>query len=695
MTRKCALFLAVFVALSLPSLLGEEPVPLPVRNVELYKNGMGFFEHRGAVRGDQTVEITLPGSQLNDVLKSLTVLDLGGGQVSGVNYDSVAPLERRLAEMPIDLASNPGLVPFLNQLRGAAVEVRTPSGPVAGKLMGAQTRTRTVGNGETVQEILLSLLTAEGQVRLVEMESAGALGISDDALAGDLGRHLEVLASGHRRDIRTLRIRTAGSGERELYIGYTSEAPIWKTTYRIVIDPGKKPLLQGWAIVDNTTPMDWTDVSLALVAGAPVSFIQDLAQPIYGRRPVIPIAQGVQVRPQTYEATLDLLNLLDLEDEEAADAAYAEERALKSTARGTPGGVAGGVLAAAPAAPAPARVSEAMRRQAAPAAQAGAVGDQFEYRLRRPVTIRRNESALLPILQSDVEGEKVSVFREDGGQSHPRLAFWLRNSSGLTLDGGPVTLIDGNAFAGEGLFETIQPGENRLLDYAVDLGTVVSTAQASERRRVERVVIRQGTMRLISKLAEKKTYRIRNNSDTARSVVLEHPVRAGWTLVGAKPDETSANFYRFKVAAGAKATVTFVVEEESPHEMRFTLSSVTPDQVEVWVRDRFIDPETERQLGAITARQAEIVDLGQRIAALEKEQNDIFRDQERVRQNLERLGQGPDEAALRLRYIRQLDSQENRITAMKGEREKLEAERAAAERKLGELIAGLTVDRAL
>ncbi|MGI5979744.1 MAG: hypothetical protein ACOX66_09675, partial [Oscillospiraceae bacterium] len=211
----------------------------------------------------------------------------------------------------------------------------------------------------------------------------------------------------------------------------------------------------------------------------------------------------------------------------------------------------------------------------------------------------------------------------------------------------------------------------------------------------ERVVIRQGTMRLISKLAEKKTYRIRNNSDTARSVVLEHPVRAGWTLVGAKPDETSANFYRFKVAAGAKATVTFVVEEESPHEMRFTLSSVTPDQVEVWVRDRFIDPETERQLGAITARQAEIVDLGQRIAALEKEQNDIFRDQERVRQNLERLGQGPDEAALRLRYIRQLDSQENRITAMKGEREKLEAERAAAERKLGELIAGLTVDRAL
>ncbi|MBN2338166.1 MAG: hypothetical protein JXP48_06460, partial [Acidobacteria bacterium] len=679
------------VALCLPSLRGEEPVPLPVRNVELYKNGMGFFEHRGAVRGNQTVEITLPGAQLNDVLKSLTVLDLGSGQITGVNYDSVAPLEKRLAEMPIDLGSNPGLVPFLNQLRGAAVEIRTPSGPVAGRLMGAETRTRTAGNGETFQEILLSLLTADGQVRLAGLESAGALGISDAALAGDLGRQLEVLASGHRRDMRTLRISTAGSGERELYVGYTSETPIWKTTYRIVLDPGKKPLLQGWAIVDNTTPMDWTDVSLALVAGAPVSFIQDLAQPIYGRRPVIPVAQGVQVRPQTYEATLEL----DRAEEEAPEVAYPEERALKSMARSALGEIAGGMMSAAPPPPAPARISEAMRRQAAPAAQAGAVGDQFEYRLRRPVTIRRNESALLPILQSDVEGEKVSVFRQNGNEQHPRLAFWLRNSSGLTLDGGPVTLIDGNAFAGEGLFETIQPGENRLLDYAVDLGTVVSTAQASERRRVERVVIRQGTMRLVAKMAETTTYRIRNNNDAARAVVLEHPVRAGWTLVGAKPAETSASFHRFTVAAGPKATATFVVEEESPLESVFALSSVTADQVAVWVRDRSIDPETERQLRAIAALQAEIASFGARLAALERERNDIFRDQERVRGNLERLGQGPDEAALRLRYIRQLDGQENRIAAMKTEGEKLETGRAAAEQRLLELIEKLSVDRTL
>jgi hypothetical protein len=690
MTRKCSLFFAAVVALCLPSLRGEEPVPLPVRNVELYKNGMGFFEHRGPVRGDQTVEITLPGAQLNDVLKSLTVLDLGSGRVTGVHYDSVAPLEKRLAEMPIDLGSHPGLVPFLNQVRGAAVEIRTPSGPVAGRLMGAETRTRTAGNGETVQEILLSLLTPDGQVRLVELESAGAFRITDAALAGDLGRQLEVLASGHRRDIRTLRIGTAGSGERELYIGYTSEAPIWKTTYRIVLDPGKKPLLQGWAIVDNTTPMDWTDVSLALVAGAPVSFIQDLAQPIYGRRPVVPMAQGVQARPQTYEATLEL----DTAEEEARDVAYPEERALKSMARGAPAGIAGGLMAAAPA-PAPARISEAMRRQAAPAAQAGIAGDQFEYRLRRPVTIRRNESALLPILQSDVEGEKVSVFRQNGNEQHPRLAFWLRNSSGLTLDGGPVTLIDGNAFAGEGLFETIQPGENRLLDYAVDLGTVISTAEASQRRRVERVVIRQGTMRLIAKMAETTTYRIRNNNDAARAVVVEHPVRAGWTLVGAKPAETSASFHRFRVAAAAKSTATFVVEEESPVESVFALSSVTADQVAVWVRDRSIDPETERQLGAIAGLQAEIASFGARLAALERERNDIFKDQERVRGNLQRLGQGPDEAALRLRYIRQLDNQENRIAAMQAEREKLETGRAAAERHLMELIEKLSVDRTL
>ncbi len=296
----CTALIAFFLSAPSPA---QDLVQLPVKKVELYKNGMGYFEHLGTVNGQQSIEIVLPSSQLNDVLKSLTVLDLGHGQIGGVNYDSAAPLDRRLAEVPIN--PSPDLVGFLNQISGAGVEIRTPSGVVAGKLMGAELKAKTTEARVTSQEVQLTVFTAAGEVQLVQLESAGALKLTEPALAADLGRYLDLLDTTHQRDVRRLRIQTIGKGERQIYVGYTSESPIWKTTYRIVLDPKQKPLLQGWAIVDNTTPMDWLNVSLSLVSGAPISFIQNLSQPIYGRRPVVPLPQGVQVSPQVYEGAIE------------------------------------------------------------------------------------------------------------------------------------------------------------------------------------------------------------------------------------------------------------------------------------------------------------------------------------------------------------------------------------------------------
>jgi hypothetical protein len=343
----------------------------------------------------------------------------------------------------------------------------------------------------------------------------------------------------------------------------------------------------------------------------------------------------------------------------------------------------------------PSGISGAIRQQVVASAKNQAVGEQFEYKLRQPVTILRNESALLPILQSDVAGEKVATFKSFDTESHPRLAFWLKNSSGLALDAGAVTVIDSNAFAGEGLIESVQPGESRLLSYALDLGTEISTTGGTEQKRVERVTISQGTLRLISKTVEKTTYRIRNNNETKRTLILEHPVRSDWKLTTAAPEETSANYYRFRVEAKPKSTVEFTVTEESPLESSFAVSSISSEQIAAWVSDRSIDPETEKSLRIIADKQTEVGDLNQKIAMLDKEQTDIFKDQERVRGNLQRLGQTPDEATLRLRYIRQLDSQENRLAATKTDREKLQASHAAAQKQLEALIQKLALDKKL
>jgi hypothetical protein len=754
------------------------PVPVPVRKVVLYKNGMGYFEHLGPVTGQQVVEISLPRAQMNDMLKSLTVIDMGGSQVSSVTYDSAAPLERRLGELPVDLSASQNLVGFLNQVRGAEVRIQAPSGPVAGRLMGAEMRERQAGTGATVQTVEATVLSPSGELKIVELASAASLQFAEPAFAADLFRYLDLLSTRHERDVRRLRIQTAGSGERQIYVSYTSEAPIWKTTYRLVLDENRKPLLQGWAIVDNTTPMDWVNVTLSLVAGAPVSFVQNLSQPIYARRPVVPLPAGVQVQPQLHEGTLTAISgetairgtvrdpsgspipgvsitVVDMSGNEAArsvtagDGSYgvtvasgtyrleASMTGFRDTevqdiqvaqgrvtaldlsmqiggvsetvtvqagamaARGGRGGGAGrasGMLALAPPA-SPTEVPKAadlIRRQPVQAAQAQELGEQFEYQLRQPVTIRRNESGLLPIVHAEVDGEKVSLFNGSMGEKRPRLAVWIKNTSGLTLDAGSFTVIDSNAFAGEGLVDTIQPGESRLLSYALDLGVEVAANTDTERQRVERVEISHGILRMHSRMTERRTYVVRNNDQKLRSIILEHPVRSGWSLVQTQaPAESSASYYRFRLEAKPKSTVEFTVREETPQETTYSITNISAELIALWLKERSIDAEIEKALSTIVAKKAEISDLAQKISELDQEQASIFRDQERLRANLQRLGNSPEEASLRQRYIRQLDGQENRLGAIKIDRDELESTRAAAQKQLDEMIQNLTFDRKL
>jgi len=280
---------------------------LPVRRVVLYKNGVGYFEHLGHVRGSQDVHVDFTSAQLNDVLKSLTVLDLSGGRIFGVDYNSEAPLARRLATLRLALGENPTVADFLSALRGARLEVRSGSGvAMAGKLLSVERKSRPKDK-ETIESTEISLVSDSGEVRTAEVTPATSVRIAEKDLQLEVGRYLGLIASSRDQDLRRMTISTTGAGERNLYVSYISEVPIWKTTYRIVLPSKeeKKPLLQGWAIVDNTIGEDWNDVELSLVAGAPHSFIQQLSQPYYGRRPVVPLPESVQLTPQTHAATLE------------------------------------------------------------------------------------------------------------------------------------------------------------------------------------------------------------------------------------------------------------------------------------------------------------------------------------------------------------------------------------------------------
>lgn len=677
---------------------------LPVRRVVLYKNGVGYFEHLGRVRGSQDVHVDFTSAQLNDVLKSLTVLDLSGGRITGVDYNSEAPLARRLATLRLALGEKPSIEDFLGALRGARLEVRTAKGAViTGKLLSVEQKSIVKDNG-TNEWTEISLVNDNGEVRTSEVTPATSLRIAEKDLQTEVGRYLSLVASSRDQDLRRMTISTTGSGERNLYVSYISEVPIWKTTYRIVLPskPGKKPLLQGWAIVDNTIGEDWNDVELSLVAGAPHSFIQQLSQPYYGRRPVVPLPQSVQLTPQTHAATL--------------------EPSVGGTMGGVPGGVAGGAMGGtlgrvvselgpgegggtgggtfraaalppAPPMPGPVEVEEA-QEESEPAAEGNALGDLFEYRLKERVIIRKNQSALVPILQTDVDAEKVSLWSESLGVARPLRALWLTNASALTLDGGSFNVLDSNTFAGEGILETIKPGERRLLSYATDLGLLVDTRNESTRERVTRVLITHGNMATISEEREKKTYIVRNEDTTPRALIIEHPARPEWKLAqdGPQPEEKAAGLYRFRLNVEPKKTERLVINEAKPQFTQYELKTLTDEQVELLLQQKSINPGLEKALRKVTAQKNLVSEYDGQIKIQQKQMDQIFADQARLRENMKSLKGSAEEKALLQRYTKQLDDEETQLEALRKKKQDLEAQQQLSDLLLRNMIQQLQMD---
>ena len=744
---------------------------LPVRRVVLYKNGVGYFEHLGRVRGNQTLTIDFTSGQLNDVLSSLTVLDLGGGRITAVNYNSEAPLAKRLGALRLPLGEQTTVSQFLGALRGARLEVHSGGATIAGRLLSVEKKTRTTKEGQFMSYDEIALITDAGEVRTAELGTATSVRLAERDLNQEVGRYLNLIASTRLQDLRRMTISTAGVGDRQVYVSYISAVPLWKTTYRIVM-PSKanvKPLLQGWAIVDNTVGEDWENVELSLVAGAPQSFIQQLSQPYYSRRPVVPLPESVQLEPQTHAATLIPGNGTltgTVTDPSGADVAGATVRVYDASnnlvatvttdesgdyeASGLPEGnyrievqqtgfqqlvannvaINGGeettenmklgiggstemieVQAAAPppAAPGamanravstfalmqPGVVASARAAQQA-AAQARELGDLFEYKLKQPVTIRKNQSALVPILQSDVAAEKVSLWSEAAGRPQPLLAVWLTNTSGLTLDGGSFTVLEEETFAGEGLLDPIKPGEKRLLSYAADLGVRVDAKAESYSQPVTRVRIYRGVMTQTSEVREQKTYTIRNEDTHPRTVVIEHPRRPGYTLApGLEPAETTAGMYRFRVPVPAKRTETLTVKEVKPLETRYLINNLTDDQITIFLRQKTINPEIEQALRKIVAQKGVVARFDSELQARSNETKRIFDDQQRLRENMKVLKGSPEEKALLERYTKELNDQENRLDAIRKESSELEQKRQQAQADLNRMIEELQFDTAL
>lgn len=676
------------LAVLAPSPVLSAPADLDLKRLTLYRSGVGYFEWRGVVDGDAEVELRFSQEQINDILKSMVLLDLGGGRIEAVEYNSKEPLERRLASFAVDISDNPSRAELLNRLRGASVRVTATEGDILGKVVGVETSIGAINQYTGEEQLVHTLhLSTNGGIESVPLDEVARFQIMDEELSAELRRALAALDEQRSETVQTIDLRFRGDNARQVVVGYVHETPVWKTSYRLILpeDDSGNATLQGWAIVENTTDEDWENVTLSLVSGRPVGFTMDLAEPLYLPRPEVPVPVEAGVRPRTYAAGQGGGGGGQSPFQSSFDAE--PESRQRSMARGI-----------APAAPAPAMemmteslAADAYTKYAAQAqASAGEVGEVFQYTLDAPVTIDRRRSAMLPILSAAVEGRRVSIYNRADNPEHPMRGVEITNTSDLQLMPGPISVVDGSAYAGDAQIGHVSAGGERLLAYAVDLDVTV-TPEVEFDGDVVGVSIVDGVLVRREGREQTETYAIRNaDKSRGRKVIIETAKLAGWDLVSpqeaSEETPTSLRFER-EVDAGGKADL--VITRRTTTRQTVALINADINDMLALSRDGKVSKAVLDAVREAQRIQARVRSAEQRGRELERERNEITAEQTRIRSNMGAIDRTSD---LYRRYLTKLDEQESRLERLEEGLREARADQAAAAADLAAYLRGLTVE---
>ncbi len=687
---------------------------LPIRRVILYSNGVAYIERRGIISGNAEVNLSFKQSQVDDVLKSMIVLDLGEGRIGAVSYNSSQPVTAQTAEIPFSVEAKTnggedlqesGIAGVLSQLQGAKVAVTSTKGTAIGAILTVEKREVKTEKAAVTTNFLV-IASETGEISSFDLGDVRSVKLLDEDTRRDVNEFADAMASARRRDAKTIMVTSQGLGQREMVVSYIIAAPIWKTTYRVVLDEQGKPFFQGWAIVDNVSEEDWQNIRLSLVSGTPVSFIQPIQKPLYRYRPVVPIPEDLSLQPQIYDpetgegsgfgagsGTGDGSGNGNGSGQRKTIITQSEQ-SLKFENANNNFMISSGYSDTS--------VSDALVNQRSgveTTASGNEIGDLFEYKIEQPVTVLRNRSALIPIVQTKMEGERVSIFREqektgeetdetnektDTPKSRPMSGLLLKNITALTFENGSMTVLDRDAYAGEALMERLKPKEQRLISFALDLGTLVMNEQKEDREPARLVKAVSGVFEIHYFRTDKKIYKIANQTERAKILYIEHPVRQDWILSDSsdKPDYVTARFYRFRVELKPFEKKEIVVAENQGMKDSYALTSLSPKDLEMFVFRRYIDEATRAKLAKLIESRMQINQINAKLKSFEDEEEKIADDQKRLRENIEALAKTPEAKSLIARYIAKANEQESRLEQIQKERQTLAAQKEQFEREL-------------
>ncbi len=644
--------------------LKVEQTDVPVRLVTLFSSGVGYFEHSGKVIGDSSTELHFKTQQINDILKSLVLEDLDGGHVSSIVYPSQDPIEKTLRSFQVDITTNPSLGELLNQLRGAKVKVSVQAEIVPGTILGLEIKKKTIGDRADIIEMWYLNLISDGNIRSVSLDDVQKIELEDVQLQQELNKALLALSQARDQDKKPVVIHFQGQGERRVRLGYVVETPVWKTSYRLLMpkevkDKGK---LQGWAIIENQMDNDWNNVELSLVSGRPISFVQDIYQPLYIPRPVVQQELFASLRPQTYDDGLALdqeesIQSFGIMDKKAMPAAAAP--AMES-ARGR------GREQYAYQAEAQSPMDAFSSISGAVSAQK--MGELFQYTVGN-VSLPRQRSAMIPIVADDIEVERVSIYNQNVFPKNPLNGARIKNTSGKHLLQGPITVFDDNTYAGDAQIDNLPPNQERLISYAIDLEVYVDPDMAREVSALETGKIVKGILELTRKNTVSQSYLIENKSKKDKTIIVEHHFRPGWKLIDSPtPIETTDRLYRFKDSVKAGEQSKLVIKEEFVQGEVLAILSVDLGQLEYYSRAGEIPKNVRETLIKLMELRSAMLDTERKIQDKEKELRDISQEQERIRSNMETVDKS---SQYYTRLLQKLNDQETKIENLQKEIDEL------------------------
>jgi hypothetical protein len=684
-----------------PAAKPDEPVPggrasttqLPISHVVLFSSGVGYFQRQGEVEGSARIDLSFPVQDINDLLKSMVLQDLGNGHIAAVSYDSQAPVEKTLRSFAINLTNNPTFGQILNQARGEKVEAvlqqsTTQPATITGVIVGTEHKREAVGK-DVVESEFINLWCAEG-MRCLKMSEVQRVRFLNPVMDSEVKKALETLALSHDTQKKSVSISCAGDGKRSVRVGYVVENPIWKTSYRLVMTPKGKPYLQGWAVVENTQDEDWNNIRMSLVSGRPISFQMDLYQPLYVNRPVVEPELFASLRPPTYNGAMNYRM-----DEQAAVPAPMNAPAAPGFAGANQNRLralqdskdkAGFGLAAAK------KMDDQIKleRGVSSAATATELGDFFQYIIEQPVSLARQKSAMLPIVTQEIDGTKVSIYNQGTHAKFPLLGLKFKNTTNLHLMQGPITVFEGNSYAGDARILDLQPKEERLISYAIDLGTEVEPVVPNPQDRITTIKVVKGIVHATHKVQESKTYNVKNRSEHDRMLIIEHPYRQQFALkVPEKATERARDVYRFEVPVKSQGTAKLDVVEERDVVQTVSISNVDDQTIRVFLNHQLSSSKVKDALSQAILLKNKVAETQRDLAHQNQLLRDINQDQARLRANLKEM---PATAAAYKRYLEKFDKQETEIEQLQDKIKQLQTREFQQKQELDGYLVNLSVE---